>query len=451
MKIIIFGCGKIGSTIISTLCVEGHEIVAIDRCNETVEEISNIYDVIGICGNGVDCAIMSEAGVEQCDLFIAVTGSDEMNMLSCFLAKKLGAQHTIARIRNPEYNDVDLAFLKQQLDLSDAINPELLAAHEIYDILHFPFAVKVETFSNKTIKIVEIILKDDSPFVDLSLSEARQKFQDNFLVCHVVRNEEVIIPDGNFVMQSGDKIGITAGNSEILKLMKSIGVSQRPIKSVMILGAGKIAYYLAKMLIRDGVKVKIIDKDKETCLSFSNLIPEATIILGDGMNKEVMREEGIDSSDAFIALTGNDEKNILISFTAVESVGTVIAKVNHHALATTAEKLGLDRVVSAKSAVSSVISKYVRALDSSKGSNVEKLYKIMDGKAEVSEFKVLADFSYCNIPLKDMKLKNNILIAGIVRKRKAIIPSGNDYIMPDDRVIVVASGIILSDLKDIME
>lgn len=451
MKVIIFGCGKIGSTIISTLVKEGHKIVAIDRSNEAVDEITNIYDVMGLCGNGVDCAVMTEAGIESTDLFIAVTGSDELNMLSCFLARKLGAKHTIARIRTPEYNDEDLGFLKHELDLSASINPEKLAAHEIFDILHFPSAVKVETFSNRSLKIIDFIIHENSPFADLTLSQLRQKFAANFLVCNVVRNDEVYIPDGNFKIKVGDKIGITATDSEFMKLMKIAGLNQKPVKSVMILGAGKIAYYLAKMLVENGVKVKIVDKDKDRCLEFSNMIPEVTMIYGDGMNKEVLFEEGVENAEAFIALTGNDEQNILISFTTVNQVSTVIAKVNHHELAVTAEKLGLDRVVSAKSATSSLMAKYARALENSLGSNVEKLYKLIDGKAEVLEFNVLPDFNYTNITLKDMKIKKNVLIAGIIRGRRSIIPSGSDIILPGDRVIVVASGMILGDLKDIME
>lgn len=451
MKIIIYGCGKIGSTIISSLVAEGHEIVAIDRDSETVEEISNIYDVMGLCGNGVDCDIMAEAGIDKTDLFIAVTGSDELNMLSCFLARRLGAKNTIARIRTPEYNDEDLAFLKQELDLSTSLNPELLVAHEIYDVLHFPSAIKVETFSNRNLKIVDFIVKEDSPFANQSLSQLRQKYPCKFLICHVVRNGEIFIPDGNFVLKVGDKIGITATDAELIKLLKTMGITQEPVKSVMMLGASRLSYYLSKMLIASGVKVKIVDKDKDRCLEFSNLIPEATMIYGDGMNKEVLFEEGLTSTDAFIALTGNDEQNILISFTAVNNVPTVIAKVNHHALATTAEKLGLDRVVSAKNAVSSVVARYARALENSMGSNVERLYKLMDGKAEVLEFNVLPDFEYINIPLKEMRLKKNILIAGIIRKKKSVIPSGGDVIMPGDKVIVVALGRMLGDLKDIIE
>ena len=450
MKIIIFGCGKIGSTIISTLVKEGHKIVAIDKSHETISEITNIYDIMGICGNGVDCSVMTEAGISSTDLFIAVTGSDELNMLSCFLAKRMGAQHTIARIRTPEYNDEDLGFLKNELSLSATLNPEMLAAHEIFDVLHFPSAIKVETFSNRSLKILDFIIKENSPFKDMSLSQIRQKYQANFLICNVVRNDEVYIPNGNFVLNVGDRIGITATNSELVKFLKISGLSQKPVKSVMILGAGKIAYYLAKLLIQSGVKVKIIDKDKDHCIEFSNMIPEAVMISGDGMNKEVLFEEGLENTDAFIALTGNDEQNILISFTTVNSVQTVIAKVNHHALATTAEKLGLDRVVSSKSATASLIAKYARALENSKGSNVEKLYKLIDGKAEVLEFNVFSDFKFTNIPLKDMKLKENILIAGIIRGRKSIIPSGSDTIQTGDKVIVVASGILLGNLSDIM-
>ncbi|MBE6701692.1 MAG: Trk system potassium transporter TrkA [Ruminococcaceae bacterium] len=452
MKIVVFGCGKVGKTIISSLSGEGHDITAIDRDPAVIEEITNIYDVIGLCGNGVDCDTMTEAGVNDCELFISVTGTDELNMLSCFIAKSLGASNTLARIRNPEYNDFDLGFLKQQLNLSVTLNPELAVAHEISDILRFPSAAKVETFSNRNLKIVDFHLKEDSPFVELSLSEIRRKYQAKFLVCYVTRGEEVYIPDGNFVLKAGDRIGITAVHGEILKLLKTFGVHKAQNKSVMIVGASKISYYLTKFLIEDGVKVKLVDVDPEKCRAFSNAFPDAITILGDGMNLEVLLEEGLQDVDAFIALTDKDEQNILSSLSVTEQkVQTVIAKVNRPDLALTAEKLGLNCIISPQSTVSNIVTRYARALKNSMGSNVVHLYKLMDGKAEVLEFNVLPDFEFINIPLMEMKFKNNILIAAIVRNRKPIIPTGSDVIMPGDKVIVVASGRQLGDLSDAIE
>lgn len=452
MKIIIFGCGKIGTTLISSLSAEGHDIIAIDRNPKTVEEVTNIYDVIGLCGNGIDCDTMAEAGIEDAELFVAVTGSDELNMLGCFMARKMGAKHTVARIRNPEYNDENLGFMKQQLSISVTLNPELSVAHEVLNLLRFPSATKIETFSERKLEIVDFHLKEDSPIVGQTLSELRRKNQAKFLVCDVVRNDEVFIPDGNFILREGDTVGLTASHDEIIKLFRSLGTVQKHVKSVMILGASRITYYLAKRLLLDGVTVKIIDKDPERCAEFSRKLPQAIMILGDGMDQEVLLEEGLRSTDAFITLTGTDEENILSSFFAVnQEVPTVITKVNRPEFASTAERLGLDRIVSPKNTVSNVVSRYARALENSMGSNVETLYKLADGKAEVLEFNVLPDFEYIDIPLKDMKLKKNILIAGIIRRRKPIIPSGSDVIMSGDKVIVVASGRQLGDLSDIME
>ncbi len=450
MKIIIYGCGKIGKTMIETLVAENHDVTAIDKDPAVIEEVTGLYDIIGMCGGGVDCDVMNEAGIAETDLFVAVTGSDELNMLSCFLARRLGAKNTIARIRTPEYNDDDLGFLKSELNLSGTINPELLAAQEIYDILNFPSAIKVETFSGRSLKIIDFIIKSGSPFEDLALSQIRQKFEAKFLVCYVVRGDEVFIPNGTFVIKAGDKLGLTATNPELTKLVKEGDMNQKSAKSVMIVGASRTTYYLAKLLLQSGVKVKIIEKDLENCEKFAILVPKATLICCDALSTEALQEEGINSTDALISLTGNDELNILVSLASAQTVPTVIAKVNNEALAMTAENLGLDRIISPKASASSRISKSARAIENSLGSNVEKLYKLMNGKAEVLEFNVLADFKHVEIPLKDMKLKKNILIAGIIRKRKPMIPLGSDVILPGDKVIVVASGMILGDLSDIM-
>ena len=451
MKIIIFGCGKAGHTIISSLAGEGHDIVAVDKKTREVEEISNLYDVIGLCGNGLDSDTMIEAGVPDAELFVAVTDSDELNMLGCILARKMGAKHTVARIRNPEYNDDSLIFIKQNLDISLALNPDMFIAHEVYNILRFPSAVKVETFSGRNLEIVELILKDDSPFSGMKLSELRKKHPEKFLVCYVMRGEEVYIPDGDFELCIGDRIGLTAAHNEILKLLKNLGMPQKHPGSVIIIGAGRASYYLAKKLINIGVTVKIIEKDADRCVELSTSIPEAVVINGDGMQYDVLEEEGINSTDAFITLTGTDEENILGSLFAIErKVPTVIAKVNRPELAATAEKLGLDCIVSPQKTVSDIISRYVRALKNSMGSNMETLYKLMDGKSEVSEFKVRSDFAYTDIPLSELNLKENILVAGIVRGKRPIIPTGNDVILPEDRVIVIAAGQSIDDLTDII-
>ena len=451
MKIIITGCGKIGVAAIESLVNEGHDVIAIDNRLEVINEIRDVYDVMCICANGADFNTLNEAGIDGADMFIAVTDSDELNMLSCIIAKKMGAKHTVARVRNPEYNDKNLGYIKQQIELSLILNPEYLVAQEIFNILKFPAAVNVETFSRRNFEMAELLLRDNSAIIGMSLMELRKKFQANYLICVVQRGEDVFIPDGNFVLQSGDRIGITADPNEIQKLLKMLGILQKSVRDVMILGGGRIAYYLSKLLIASGNSVKIIDKDRARCEILSDLLPKARIVNGDGTDQNLLLEEGLDSSDSFVALTGMDEENILISiFAQTKQVKKVIAKVNGTELSDMAEKLGLDCVVTPKLTVSGIISRYARAIANSAGSNVETLYKLMDGKVEAAEFNVASDFEYMEIPIKELKIRKNILIAGIIRKRKAIIPSGDDVIKAGDKVIVIAANTVLNDLSDIM-
>ena len=453
MKIVIVGCGKIGSTILDSLVEEGHDVVGIDTDEKVVNEMMNMYDIMGVCGSGTDYAMLQEAGADNAEIFIAATSLDELNMISCFMAKKMGAKHTIARIRNPEYNLENLGFLKQQLDLSMALNPESLAAVEMFNILQLPYAVKIQTFSQRNFEIIEMIIKEGSALAGMKLMDLRNKFKAKFLICVVQRGEEVYIPSGTFELQAGDKIGLTASIPEIQKLMRSLGMENKKARNVMILGGSKIAYYLARMLLASGNGVKIIEQNHEKCDELSASLDKAVVIEGDGAQQELLLEEGLKNIDAFVALTGMDEENILISiFAANQKVPAVISKINRNELANMAAKLGLDCIISPKRIVSDVIVRYARALENSRGSNVETLYNIMDDKAEVLEFNVRADFKQVNIPLRDLELKKNILIAGIIRDRKPIIPSGDDFIMKNDKVIVVvASDQRLNDLSDIIK
>lgn len=451
MKIIIAGCGKIGGTILASLVSEGHDIVAIDSDSAVLTEITNIHDVMGVCGNGADSDILTEAGVAGAEMFVAATGSDEMNMLSCFLARRLGAKNTIARIRSPEYNDRSLAFVRRELELSMAINPELLAAHELFNILKFPSAVKIEKFSGRGFEMIELRLKPDSVLDGMSLRSLREKYGTRVLICCVQRGDSVYIPGGDFVLKRGDKIDITAPPADMLKFFRSIGEFQKQARNVMLLGGSRTAYYLADMLTSGGASVKIIERDEKTCSELCEALPKAVIIHGDGAEQELLMEEGLKSLDAFIALTGMDEENILISiFAAAQKVPKVISKVNRDELAAMAERLGLDCIVSPKKIISDVIVQYARALKNSLGSNIETLYQLMDGKAEALEFNAKADPKLIGIPLKELNIKKNILIAGILRYRKTVVPTGDDMILPDDRVIVVAADRKLSDLSDIL-
>ena len=454
MKIIVCGCGKIGVTLLSALVAEGHDLVALDDNPAVIAEVTNIHDVIGVCGNGADCETLEDAGVRDADLFIAVTSSDELNMLACFLARRMGADHTIARIRNPEYNDASLDFMKRELELSMAINPELLAARELFDILRLPSAAKIETFSGKTFEMVELILREDSPLDGLSLRDLREKYRATVLICTVQRGDEVFIPLGDFVLKSGDRIGITASPSEIGKFMRQVGLLTKKARSVMLLGGSRTAFYLAKMLSAAGAEVKIIERKPDVAQELAASLPGVAVVLGDGAQQELLLEEGLRDTDAFVTLTGMDEENILLSiYASSQNVPKVITKISRDELAAMADKLGLDSSISPRRIIADVLVQYARALENSRDSQVETLYKLMDGRAEALEFRVkqpVEGLTATPLHVLGKKLKPNILIAGIIRGRKTIVPGGEDVILPEDRVIVLASGHRLADLSDIL-
>ena len=454
MKIIICGCGKIGSTLLSALVAEGHSLVALDDDPAALSEVTNIHDVIGVRGNGADCETLEDAGVKDADIFIAVTGSDELNMLACFLARRMGAAHTIARIRNPEYNDNSLDFMKRELELSMAINPELLAARELFDILRLPSVAKVETFAGRYFEMVELILRDDSPLDGLTLRDLRAKYKAQVLVCTVQRGREVFIPLGDFVLKSGDRIGITAPPSEIGKFMRLAGLITKKAKNVMILGGSRTAFYLAKLLSASGTEVKIIEQDPAVAQELAETLPGVSVVLGDGSEQELLLEIGLRETDAFVALTGMDEENILISiYASSQNVPKVIAKINRDGLGGMAEKLGLETSICPRRIIADMAVQYARAVENSQGSQVETLYKLMDGQVEALEFRVNQQAEgLTHTPLRVMAkhLKPNILIAGIIRNRKTVVPGGEDVFLPGDRVIVLASGHRLADLSDIL-
>ncbi len=451
MKIIINGCGKIGKTILASLVAEGHDVVAIDKDPQVLENITNIYDAMGVCGNGTDSDVLLEAGVESADLVVAVTGSDEFNMLSCFLAKKLGAKNTIARIRNPEYNDSSLSFMREQMDISLTINPELLTSVELFNILKLPSAAKVETFSVRNFEIIEIKLKPDSSLDGLRIMDLRNKFKAKFLISAVSRGEDAYIPDGNFVLKSGDRICISATAIEIIRFMKELGILQKSAKKIMIFGGGKLAFYLAKKLSEGNNTIIIIEKNPDVCEQLCEALPKATVVCANGTDQEILLEEGLLSVDAFVSLTGMDEQNILMSaYAQTKGVPKVITKINRETLVPMAESLGLDTIISPKMTISNILVRYARALESSQGSSVETLYKLMDEKVEALEFVVKDNFEKCNISFKELTLKPNTLVAAIIRNRKTIIPTGDDVFMAGDRVIIVAANQRINKLSEIL-
>ncbi len=453
MNIIVAGCGKIGTAVVSSLVNEGHDVIAVDENPAVINEITNVYDVMAVCGNGADCETLEEARIDICDIFVAVTGSDELNMLSCFIAKKMGAKHTVARIRNPEYNDRSLSFMRHHLEISMSINPELLLAQELHNLLKIPSAFKVEYFSRRNLEMIEVRLKKDSTLIGKKISKIRDREKQNFLIGAVLRDGQLIIPDGNFELCEGDTVSVVASPSDMQKLLKSLDMIKKAVKDIMIIGGSKTAFYLAKILSSTGTNVKIIEKNIETCARLSEILPKTTIIHGDGSHHDVLMEEGLRSIDAFVALTGMDEENILTSLFAGEfNVPKIITKVNSDELTKMGEKLGLDSVISTKSITGDIIIRYARAVENSMGSSIETLYKFMDGKGEAIEFNVKKGAKIIGIPIKELSLKQGVLIAGVIRQRKtAIIPTGDTVIHEGNRVIVLASAAHrLGDLSDIL-
>ncbi len=452
MNIIVVGCGKIGTTILESLVTEGHNVTAVDKNPLALTDITNIPDVMTVCGNGADWETLEEAGAMTADLVVAATGSDEVNMLCGYMARRSGAAYTVARVRNPEYNDRSLSNMRQYLELSAAINPDKLAAMELFNILRLPAAAKVESFSARKFEMIELKLKADSKLAGLPLSEARNRFKARFLICVVQRGGQVFIPDGNFVLQGGDKIGLTAKHNEMQKLIKALGLAKKQAREVMLLGGSRIAYYLAKMLLNAGVSVKIIDKDRAVCEQICELLPGATLICRHGAQQEVLLEEGLENMDAFVSLTGMDEQNILLSCLAsTHNVPKVITKVSRPELSGLAQQLGVECVVSPRGIVADMLVQYARALENSMGSNVEMLYRLMDDGAEALVFNVKDDPRLVRVPLKDLSLKSQVLVAGILRGRDAIIPTGEDTILPGDKVVVISAGRKLNDLSDILK
>ena len=453
MKIIIVGGGKVGKTIIESMLKEKHEVVLVDNDPAVVGNVTNLYDVMGICANGTEYEKLLEAGADKADLFIAVTGSDELNMLSCFAAKKIGARHTVARVRNSEYNTASWGFMKQQLEISMAVNPEKLAAEAIYDILKLPSATKVESFTARSFEMIEIIVKKGSAIDGMTLVDLRKKFSEKFLVCVVQRENDVFIPNGTFKVLNGDKIGVMVTNDDAHSVLKKFGYPAKEAKNIMLIGASKTALYLADMLIKGRSSVKIIEKDPEVCDTVCDrLSSKASVVCGDGMSREILLEEGVDGLDALVALTDRDEENILISFYALsKKVQKVIAKVNRNELSSISENLGLETTFSPKNIVADILVRYARAIGNSIGSKVETLYSLFGGNAEALEFNVEQDFEFAGVPLKKLETKPGILVAGITRENEALIPGGDDCILSGDKVIVVAKGERLCNLSDILK
>lgn len=438
MNIVIVGDGKVGATLVEHLSQEGHDIVVIDRDSKIVEQMVNSYDVMGICGNGASYDVQIEAGVSSARLFIAATSSDELNILCCLIAKKVGAHHTIARVRNPDYLK-QLPFIKEELGLSMIVNPEYDAANEIAKVLRFPNAINIETFSRGNVDLAELKINDGNPLCDMALTDIFGAFKTKILVCAVQRKADVLIPRGDFVLKSGDKIHITAPRGELVRFMKKLGIYKHRTKDIMIIGGGKMGYYLARQLSESGgYNVKIIEIDRDRCDKLCTLLPDVNIINGDGTDRGILYEQGIESQDAFVALTTIDEENIISSMYASSlGISKTVAKVNRVSYQVL-ESIGMDSAFSSKAIAANRIIGYVRALENSGESSVQTLYKLVGGQVEALEFKITADFKNIGIPLKELDINNDTLIASIIRDNHVIFPDGNDSIEIGDSVIIVS-------------
>ena len=450
MKIVIIGDGKVGATLVERLSDEGHDVTVIDRDPRVVESIVNNYDVLGICGNGATFTVQKEAGVDKARLLIAATSSDELNIMCCMIAKKIGARHTIARVRNPEYSK-QLHFLKEELGLSMVVNPELEAANEISRILRFPSAIKIEAFSKGRVELAEIKIGEGNPLIDKSVSDIYKNYKVEVLVCVVQRKDEVFIPGGDFVLKLDDKISITAKRKDLSDFMKQVGAYKQNIKKTMIIGGGKIGYYLASQLSELGFRVKLIEIDPQRCLDLSNLLPKVEIVCADGTDEDILTEQGIEEQDAVVCLTDIDEENIITALYASSlDVRKTVTKINrvHSAIF---GSIGVESVISPKNVAANRIVRYVRALQNSEGNSFLTLYNLVEGKVEAVEFHIEHDADYTEVPFKDLPLKDNLLVCCLTRNNKLIFPRGDDCMKVGDNVLIVTHNRRIHNLNDILE
>ena len=454
MKIVIVGAGKVGRQIGKKLTGEEHDVVIIDNKKDVLEKSANEMDAICIEGSGADYRVQREAGVADADVLIAATEHDEVNMLCCLIAHKLGAKRTIARVRDPEYT-AQLDFLKEELGLSMAINPELAASEEIERLLRIPSALNVEFFARGRVELVEVRLPADNPLVGQSLADIYRKFAIKILICAVRRGENVHIPKGDFVLEAGDKLHIAAAPEEMSRFLRMAYPERRKkIKTVMISGGSRIAYYLARSLDKAGVQVKIIESNPQRAQLLSEELPHALIVHGDSTDHELLVEEGLENVDAFIALTGIDENNIISAiFAQWKGAGSVIAKVNNENLTDILPEVTLNGIISPKQLTAIKILSFVRAMSCSpEGSSVEAVHELVDGRIEALEFLAKGSHPMYGMPLRDLNryLHKDLLVACIVRHGRTIIPGGSDAIRSGDRVIIVTKRKMFNDLTDIL-
>lgn len=451
MKIIIVGCSRVGETLAEQLSREKNDITVIDLSSDKIDSITSKYDVMGIVGNGATYTTLVEAGVNSADLLIAVTDSDELNLLCCLIAKKNGKCRVIARVTSPEYNN-DIPYLKDELGLEMIINPEAAIAEEIARVLRFPSAMKIETFAKGRVELLTFRLPEESLLVKMKVRDLVTKLRTDILVCAVERDGVSHIPNGDFVFEARDIVSIVSSPRKAYNFFKKINYATHEVKNVLIAGITKITHYLCDALRNSGISVKVIDKDYEACDDLCSKFPDVTVINGDEADQKLLKEEGIDTCGAFIALTNQDEKNIVLSLFAKSfNLDKIVTKINRSEYEAIVKHLDLDTTFYPKYITADIIVRYVRAMKNVLGSNVETMYSITPEQVEASEFIIGEGSPVVETPLSQMKFKSDILIAAILRKRTVMIPRGYDVIRPGDSVVVVSRHKALRDVADILD
>ena len=450
MNIIIAGCGKVGTALAYKLAEEGHNLTIIDTSAERIQHISEELDIMGIIGNGSSIAVLEEAGLSDADVFIAVTGSDELNLLCCMFAKKAGKCRAVARVRNPIYSK-ELEFIKQQLGISTIINPELATAREISRLLRFPAAIKIDTFAEGKIRLIKFEITEQQGLDMVAVKDFRAKFGVEVLLCAVERGHEVSIPHGDFVLQNGDLVTFLATRESAISFFKKIHLPVAPVKNTLIVGGGTIGYYLARELIEHNIKVRIVEKDMERCEFLAEQLPEAIILNGDGTDRQLLMSEGLHLSESLVTLTNMDEENILLTlFAKRQGIKTMVTKINRLEFDDIIDELDVGSVVYPKHITCDFIVQHIRALQNEYGNNIKTLYHILDDRVEAIEFTVLNSSQVTDKTLNELNLKPNQLICCITRGDQIIIPKGDDTIQVGDNVVVVTLGHELIDINDIL-
>jgi trk system potassium uptake protein TrkA len=456
MKIVIVGGGMLGGAIINALSKESHDVSLIERDSDTAEKLDSRYDILTICGNGVSKAAQEEAGVGKADLVIAASDSDELNMLCCLMARKVGAKHTIARVRDPEYSS-ELDFLSEELGLSLWVNPEQSAAAEIARVMRSGGALQIETFADGNAQLVEILLTNEMSADGIRLRDFPKLFSARVLICAVKRGDDVFIPDGNFELHQGDRLSITAAPEELNKLYKSLKINQHRVKDVLIVGGGRIAFYLIPLLLDAKITITVVEQNLHRCRELAEDFPRVKVLHADATEQDYLKSIGIGKYDAVAALTGDDEDNLVIAMYAdAEGAARTAVKITRDTLMPIAERVFDGTIVSPKRTAADKIVHYIRGLAGSPGGSIEALYRIVGGQAEALEFRAWKESRAVGKSLKDMPIKKGVLIASIIRmdgfgKAAAIIPGGSDVIRAGDRVIVVTASKKLSGLDDILD